>query len=76
MSGVVLANASLDIAFHDTVLSFSLAMASTRPSININDNPLQGYQSFRIPIDRRSTHMYIWVDSFGKSDYDSYIKQF
>lgn len=68
VSGVVLANASLDIAFHDTVLIVSLgslvatqpsllSMASTQPSLNLNDNPNP-------------------IDSFDNSSYDSYIKQF
>ena len=68
LSGVVLANASLDIAFHDMVLIVSLGIfvpsllsmattVSTLSSLNINDN-------------------HNATDLFDNSSYNSYIKQF
>ena len=74
VSGVVLANASLDIAFHDTVLIDPLGIyvpsllsmattVSTLSSLNVNDNNNVNNNNNAI-------------DLFDNSSYKSYIKQF
>ena len=72
VSGVVLANASLDIAFHDTVLIDPLGIyvpsllsmattVSTLSSLNVNDNNNVNNNNNAI-------------DFFDNSSYKSYIK--
>lgn len=69
VSGVVLANASLDIAFHDTVLIilFSILMAHM---LNVTTIALLSYSNDFNLKDKNST-VY-----FNNNDYNNYIKMF
>jgi hypothetical protein len=50
VTGVVLANASMDIAFHDTELNFTINMLNLTTSLNTekNDNEIISKEYFKM----------------------------
>jgi heme/copper-type cytochrome/quinol oxidase subunit 1 len=68
VSGVVLANASLDIAFHDTVLMVLFGIIIS--SLLIMATTISYIDSFSIKSDHNST------DLLDKNNYNEYIKMF
>ena len=83
VSGVVLANASLDIAFHDTVLMvfFGIIMPSLSITTRVRKRPFSSYCQSKLPATVRDASFTFNNDhSVGnledKDDYNNYIKMF
>jgi heme/copper-type cytochrome/quinol oxidase subunit 1 len=70
LSGVVLANASLDIAFHDTDLTAVLL------SIFILSFLYKGRVSYIFSLNTSNKHGFAVSDVFNKDNYSKYIKIF
>jgi hypothetical protein len=70
ITGVVLSNASLDIAFHDTV--FTLLLGTNKPSFLIMSTTVPYIPSFSLNINNNQNSSYL----LDKINYNEYIKMF
>jgi len=68
LTGVVLSNASLDVAFHDTVLT--LLFGTIKPSFFIMSNTVPFISSFSLNSNQNSN------DLLDKNNYNEYVKMF